>query len=58
MTRTKKFSSLVGIGVPALLEVAKELHARGVKVVQSSNKDAVILEKRNWPNMVSLCYDR
>ena len=37
-----------GIGVPPLLEVAKELHARGVKVVTVlgfANKDAVILEK-------------
>ena len=36
-----------GIGVPPLLEVAKELHARGVKVVTVlgfANKDAVILE--------------
>jgi len=36
-----------GIGVPPLLEVAKELHTRGVKVVTVlgfANKDAVILE--------------
>ena len=42
-----RFSLLVGIGVPPLLEVAKELHARGVKVVTVlgfANKDAVILE--------------
>lgn len=36
-----------GIGVPPLLEVAKELHERGVKVVTVlgfANKDAVILK--------------
>ena len=47
-----------GIGVPPLLEVAKELHARGVKVVTVlgfANKYAVILEKEFGSIWSSLC---
>ena len=50
-----------GIGVPPLLEVAKELHARGVKVVTLlgfANKDAVILETELAQYGQVFCNDR